>query len=290
MFKKIVIIGVLASALGIYLFKKSSQQVALKVGTWTFTEQEIEYRNKIIFYLESGDNRKLGRHQLREAALNAAVLMQNGHNITRETLLKEAARIDQTTLAPEKLQGVKNIFGDDYESYLKVYVMPVYANRVIYFDFFLRDQNVQKESLAKANLFLQNALSQGGDLKNVAEKNGLRSILAHFSLSDGLQKFEDERSDGPESQSSGAPAVVQQAMQKNEKLSLSDNSRWVDQIFKKLKPGQVFNQVIDVHEGWQVVKLIKQVSQDKYLIEVVDLPKEDFNSWFEREKLKLGNK
>lgn len=58
-------------------------------------------------------------------------------------------------------------------------------------------------------------------------------------------------------------------------------------MLSTLKPNQVFSQVIDAKDNWEVIKLIKKLPAEKFLVEAVALPKEEFDPWFEKEKLKL---
>jgi hypothetical protein len=287
--KKILVIGAagLVALLIIYYFFIANP-VLSQVGSITITKNDSKFRNKVIQAQDPNEKRDIGLHQLTEAALNAEILRRNGHVINRDVLVKEAERIEKTTLMPEKLREIKKIFGNDYESYLNDYVLPVYANRVIYFEFFLHDQKIQYASLFKAHEILKEILSSGGNMDSVEKKHGLKSAKAWFSVQFGRQwikeknKELDETSYGMQNGMSEAPAPVRNALQSN----LQNNSasqKMVTDIFSKLKPGQVFDQPIDAHETWEIVKLLKK-EKNRYMIQVLTLPKEDFESWYQKEK------
>src|SRR5206468_2170285 len=75
-------------------------------------------------------------YQLMRAYLGAEILAKYDRPVTASVLESEAQRIEKTTLMPEKLKELRGLF-DSREDWLRLYVLPVYVNRVIYFDFFM---------------------------------------------------------------------------------------------------------------------------------------------------------
>ena len=62
--------------------------------------------------------------------------------------------------------------------------------------------------------------------------------------------------------------------------------KWIDEIIKPLKPGDISPNIIDQDEGWLVVKYLNTVngSPETYTLQAVVFPKIDYGTWIESEK------
>ena len=274
------------------------QEIVARVGDLNILRKDVEYRNQIIPIYYPNDKRRLGLLQLTNAYTAVQILKNNGYTITDEMIAKESQRIDSSTRMPEMLQKIKNIFENDSEAYLKIFVLPVYAERIIYFDFFLHHPNLQKESLQVAKTFLQKALHSKISFKSLAEKSGFKVIPLKLSLNEltqlGVDKenlnlppdeFDNSRSQPGSSQDNSE--TLNKVKEKLQHAQIEHNKEWIEQIIKKLKPGQIFPYVIDDKEGWVVIRYVRPEKQNQYLLESVGFPKADYGNWLNQEKSKV---
>lgn len=267
-----------------------------KVGSYTITQQDIDLQEQVLrlsYPQYQGDLKQAALKQLTDAFTFAEILKNNGHPITPETLKKESDRIDKTTLMPEALAKIKSIFGGDDKIYLKVYILPVYAGRVIYYEFFLHDKKVQAEPLAAAESFLQLALKSPQAF--VDKKN--KKIQFTVSRARGIEWKEEKvgrLKKAPPSEpppTSAAPKEIQDKLKQDQQTQESaEGKRWIEEIISKLKAGGVHSQVIDQQTDYWVVRLVKVSVKDKdsFEMEAALFPKADYSKWLEAEKAKIS--
>lgn len=136
------------------------------------TPSDISLRNKIMPYLFPGETRLLGAAQLENAELYARILEKYGMGVTDVALLKEQQRIEQNTKLPENLRRIKAAFQGDDGAFRRVYVLPVYVERVIYFDLFRNSETIHRESLDKAQRFLKRVKNHASRFEMLAKKEG----------------------------------------------------------------------------------------------------------------------
>ena len=124
----------------------SQDKPLAQVGNHTITAHDADYRNQVISFYYPEEKRQLGLDQLIRAYRTAEILANNGHAITPEVIENEVKRIDTQTRDPAGLAKIKAIFGEDQAAYRKIFVVPVYAERMIYFSFFLYHPEIQAPS------------------------------------------------------------------------------------------------------------------------------------------------
>lgn len=231
----------------------NQKQIIAEVGAYKITKKDINYRNKIIKLYDPKETRDLGLDQLIKVFIYAEILSSYGQSINEEALFQEAKRIDKETQLPEFLLKIKAVFNDDHESYLRVYVLPVLVERMIYYDFFINNLNVHKESYNDAKQFLKLALGRTKAFQKLGQKQGLE--FTRFVVSEETDQAK----------------------------------RWIKDVVSKLKPGKVFPEVVNAEEHWKVIRYIgKDPSKaDQYLLEAVIFRKIPFDEWVKKEKLKV---
>ena len=275
----------------LFLFSCQRSPTLSQVGAYSITQKDVDYREQILrlsYPQYSGDLKKAALNQLVQSLTFAEILKNNGQSITDETLKKEADRIDKTTLMPEALGRIKKIFDGDQTSYYKDYILPVYSERVIYFEFFLHDKKVQAESLEKVESFLRSVLSSH---QASQVYRGHEVIRFTVSLARGIEWEEDKKSRRHSTPSSTAtaetPKEIQDKFDQNQKAQVSEEGkRWISEIILKLKPGETHSKVIDQQSQWWVVRYMRKKPKfhDTYEMEAAVFPKADYEKWLKAEK------
>lgn len=292
--------AVALASVGIFACKPSKPKIMAKVGDYEITQKWVEFRNKVIVIYFPKETRKLGLDQLIRAYTTAQILKNNGHPVTEEILEAENRRIDMNTKMPELLDKIKDAAGGDKETYFKGYILPTYTERVIQ-DFFLGRHDLQERSYQKAKEFLAEALKNKDGLKGAVKGNeDLKVVPFVVSLRRGIlwgppssseaDKEEEEKPGGIVDLTKKPPeaAKIEEYLNKQRKSQESEEAkRWIHDVIRDLKPGQVHPQVIDQREYWQVVRYVKRLRRGEYEMQSVSFPKSNFGNWMEEERAKV---
>ena len=272
-------------------------RVIATVGDYEITQKDKVLRDQIqrVFYPQ--DPHSYGLDQLVNAFSYAQILKNNGHEITEHLLRAEDMRINQNTKAPEVLRKIRALFKGDEEAYKKVFVLPTYAERTIYYDFFSKNPKAQERSLAKVRKFLDELNNTQTSLQDQARASDL--VFKKFTLSKekGIEWEKETRSkdrgDAPGSpgiidMSTQAPAEIRDHVdQELQGKSLESAQFWVDNVIKYMKPGEVFQSPVDYEDTWLVVKYVKLLGKGKFQLEAVFIPKDNYQQWLDAEMAKL---
>ena len=173
-----------------------------------------------------------------------------GHEVTDEVLKAEAKRIDENTKNLKLLNAVKNVFAifESQSAYLKIYVLPVYVERVLYFDFFLKSAEIHERPTFAAKEFLKSALKTPHEFEKFAK---IRKI--------GISELEFQPADW-------AGQVFH---------SLKPGG-----VFSEIIDSQESLEVIRL-------KSAPTSKRPVYVLQMVDFPKERFSPWVEQELTKI---
>ncbi len=271
LFSVVVLAG---GAAGVARWKFRKGPVVATVGDYTLHAEDERFRNEVIRIYYPEDTRSLGLQQLRRAYTYAQILKNNGHPVTDEALKAEDARINRNTLMPEMLNRIKGIFGGDSEAYYRVYILPTLTERIIYYDFFLRDPKIQGESKRLAEKFIAAAKASPAEFASLAAKDKLATSNFTISLAEGL-KWELRQ---------------EQAQPSKPARESEEGRRWIEDVIKPLPPGEVYGKVVDQQERWMAVRYLgpEAGKADTYRLEAAFIPKADFGTWLEREEKKIS--
>ena len=244
------------------------KQIIAEVGAYKITQKDINYRNKIIKLYDPKETRDLGLAQLTRAFSYAEILNSYGQSINEKMLLQEAIRIDKETQIPNFLLKIKSVFDDDHDAYLRIYVLPVLVERMIYYDFFVNNLSVHKESYNDAMKFLKLALKSTKAFHRLGQKQGLDFARFVVSEKTGLR---------PMGAIPDVPPSDEQA------------KRWITNVVSKLKPGEIFPEVVNTEEHWKAIRYVGpyQNKTNEHLLEAVLFKKISFDEWIKSEKLKI---
>lgn len=283
---------VAAVGYGIYRY----DPVWARVGHYTIRKSDAVLRGAIIeqYFPKQGSPDK-GLEQLKRVYRYAVILENHHHPITEATLKSEGERIQKSTLNAEALGKIQALFVHDPAAYARVYLLPVYAERTIYYDFFLHDPEIQGPSRRVAEQFRDRAVARPKQFAAMAKEMGKSTTPLSVSLTEGL-RFETP------SPAKDHPAIPEQTkpperivakMQEQQSSQQSQEGRqWRDELLKGLKPGAVVSKVIEQSENWMVVQYLGRAKgvPEKYNLLAVVFPKADYASWLAAEEGKIGRK
>lgn len=266
-------------------------KILARIGSITLTAQEVDRREKIlkIFSPEyDGDSKKAAFDQMLLALTRAEIMARYDLPVTHEILETEAERIEKNSLMPPVLPKIQKLFGkntsEDRTSYLKLYVLPVFTERVFYQHFFLSHPKIQTESYAKALRFFKFA-QKHRDLSTAASQQRLKLIEFQVSQEEGVLWGHSN-----EPLSTELPLAIQEKMKQLNKAQNQNEGRyWIETLLLSRSPGELIPEVLDQQQHWLVARYLKPKPGDPstFLMQGVRFPKADFNKWFEEEKKKI---
>jgi hypothetical protein len=271
---------------------KASPVVA-RVGDWQITKKDVELRvlEQRFENQTAKIEGKTGLSQLLRDYATAEILKKYGRPVTNDILEQEAKRIDTQTLMPMKLKQIKDIF-PAHSQYLNLYVLPVYVNRIVYYDFFLNTRQFHQAQFDKLQQFKEDMIQESKknpklkksfSLKEYAKKNDLtfgESVVA----SDGifpLNMPRRSRSELLNSSQDNVPERVKKAAFKAPEKT--ESQRLIDEVLSHLKPGDI-TQVLEWQNHYSVM-LIKKIDSKsgEYTVETASAMKSDYTPWFNKE-------
>jgi hypothetical protein len=263
------------------------------VGDLRISAKDVSYRNKVnkIFY--PNDPNDYGKEQLITAFTYAQILKNNGVEISDKVLKEEEARIDQNTKAPDVLEKIKKVYGNDKESYQKDFVLPTYAERTIYFDFFNKSKKAQAKSLAKVNDFLLSIAETKKPLSFLAQEQGYTYKKFEISKENGIEWENPKEKKIPHSKLIDKSATtkqkeVQQSIDEQSHNQAQESANfWIDNVISRMTPGQIVQEPVDNGENWMVVKYLKNLGKKTFEMEAILIPKDSYEEWLKTEKAKI---
>jgi len=248
-----------------HLLQGGDSKTIMRIGQFEISQKMVNDREQIL-RLTSPKQVGLGLRQLQEAYINAQILMNHGVVLDDRVLANEEKRVDQNTRRPEQLQQIKEIFGRRQEDYRRAFILPVYANRTIYFDFFLNDPQVQAESFAPAKVFHEAVRAKKSLWWKLVKDGRIRTAKAVLTAQEGFQfKFKGK----PPESFSASPAD-------------QFGRQLIEQWIQPIQPGHAVPEIINYGEaGWLVIRYVKPTSgkSDSYELQVAVFPKINYDKW-----------
>ncbi len=268
---------------------RSEGELAAVVGDYKISVQDAALRDKVIQIYYPQQAEKYGLKQLVASYTYAQILKNYGKEITEDVVAGEAERIEKNTRAPEVLARIKAVFKDDEAAYRRVFILPTFADRVIYFDFFLKTPEFHAESKAKAASFARVAAAAPEKFASEAGKLGLSPAKLLVSLAHGLEWDYDKTRSAPPT--SDAPAEVQKRLQEQSDTGVSQEGQtWMNDVIKPLKKGEVSLAPVERQEHWLVVRYLgpSKTMPGAQELESVSFPKADYEAWLNGERDKIS--
>lgn len=254
-----------------------------QVGDYPIYESAVKCRDAVIAINFPDDKRKLGLDQLLQSYRLVQILKNYGQPVTDATIQQEKERIDKTTLTPQALAQIKAACdGDKSKGYIDGFVIPNYAERTIYHDFFLHNPKIHQEPLNFASKFKSEIENRPEQFANEALKEKIPLSVFKVSLAKGVEPHRINKLQGFYSKEILNPPVPPGE-------TSQEGTKWINQIITPLKPGQVFPELVDQGDVFLVVRYLRSIApRDKlYEVQAAVFPKLAFNQWLEPEKQKV---
>lgn len=292
----IVAFCILILGAGIYFFLFTNRTL-MQVGDYTIKSNDTKFKDKInnIFYPNNKES--YGLSQLEKSFVYAQILKNNGLEITESMIRQEEMRINQNTKDPERLKEIQKLFGDDIESYRKVFILPTLAERVLYYDYFSNNPKAQEKSIAKANAVLTEIKNGKKNFKAVAQEMSLGYQVFTASKNDGIiylnqpETYEQDSGIKDISKKQQVPLNIQKQLDEERKLQTIELAKfWIDKIAPSVKPGQIVEPPINFGETWIIARYSKRINSNTHQFETISIPKDNFDEWLraEKEKIKIS--
>jgi len=246
-----------------------------QVGDQSFSDQEAQFSQKIIQLSYPNADPTAGEQRLIRAFKKLQILQNNGRTVTQDDLDQESARIDAGSKNLDKLTKIKNIFGSDHAEYLRIYVMPVYVERVLPFEFFPAETSIQDKRQQFVHQLFQRAQADPYHFTDLASgdqvqietlavaKNGIKRVRSLKILADprasDLKKLD-------------------------ESTVLPSRFWWAHVIPHMKRKGQIFKKVIEAKTGWYIVRYLGRNRKYIHYLKVLHVPKVDYGSWLDSQE------
>ncbi|MGE3800708.1 MAG: hypothetical protein AB7H80_06775 [Candidatus Kapaibacterium sp.] len=229
------------------------------VGTIEITQQDLDYR-AAIQAAYGGDTLPMPTALVAAGndALAENVAASLGLTPTTEDVRQFISHVDETSKAPDVLQKVKNVFGEDSLSYINIYLKPkvVEAKLQRYQAFDTVAQNDGRKRIQQAYA----VVAEGKSFAEAASVVGGRASIDTFTTAtkqtvpEELAKFGQQRS-GPH------PLAV-----------LAE---------QHLKPGVLFQQVVEDDNAYRIVRLLDR-NAERSIVEIISIAKGDYHTWLRK--------
>jgi hypothetical protein len=286
----LILASVVAGLAGYFFINPKVAQV----GDYSIYKNDVACRDAIILASYPDDKRKLGLYQLIQSYQHAQILKNFKQAITKDQIRKEKERIDKSTLMPENLAKIKSACGGDGSAYENAYVLPALVDRVIYYEFFLKNPEIHRELFEKAQAWRDAAIENPANFETLAKKESHPVSLFTVSLDRGLVWAPPPGIREPRQEPAiidrsgrGAPAAIQRNLdQRQEEQISAEGKKWIEDVIKPLQPGQVSSRIIDQGEVLMVVRYLKPVvsGRNKFSMQAAIFPKRNYGEWLEGQK------
>jgi hypothetical protein len=236
-----------------------------RVGRTEITTTDIAHRFGVEkAYGNKTVDRETALVSLVHDALESEVAAAHDTGPTKEEIAAFRKYVDENSRSPELLAKVKKVFGEDGESYERLYLAPRIVNRKLHY-FYSRDPFIHKVERAQIEKAYGLAAS-GKALKDVAAQLGLEYR--------NLSPKGEEKQDVP---SALARHITAEEWKSNDPLV---------PIVEKLANGQLYDNIIEDDLGYQVFRLLEK-GKETYSAEAVVVRKRPFDEWFRAEAAKV---
>ncbi|TAN35724.1 hypothetical protein EPN27_03255 [Patescibacteria group bacterium] len=254
----IIIVSFILIALLLYLLQKiknNESSAVAQVGGIIITNKDVAYKlatervygNKTIVKSDV-TGILLGEATEHEVA-SALDVLPNEADIT-----SFSERVDKTTKAPELLQAVKSVFGEDTASYKRLYLLPKMVNIALH-SAYAADKNAHSESFAKIDKARKEAIA-GGTLEQVARLNGLEYINGDIKKSETIDP------------------ILQEYFTEND---IQEPKLFF--VLNTLKNEEIYIEVVDNENSYQVIRLLSN-ENDVYKVEMIVSKKLSYEEWY----------
>lgn len=201
-------------------------------------------------------------HTALAAALNDALAAQVAADLDLTPTDKEIAQFlrhaDETTRAPEILQRVKEVFGNDSAALIRIYLMPKITEAKLqrYQAFDSAIQSAAREGITRA----YSLAAAGRSFAEAARETGGTA---------GIDTFRTNEEAPPTPRIPGRQGMTDEAERPLAALART-----------RLKPGVLFSQVVEDPYAYRIVRMVDR-NAERSIVEVLSLPKLPYDAWLQ---------
>jgi hypothetical protein len=193
-------------------------------------------------------------------------------------LAEEAERVQAESRAPETLEKIRAVFGEDEEAYRRLVLGPILVNQLLHARFSL-GHDIQAEPLARAKEALAEALENPETLPELAE--GFGAEYRQLEVVEG--RLRQAEAEGGEAAEEDLPAELSQYG-----VELPDYDKaFVEQVLQGLGVGEVHPLVVEDRNSFMVVRLLSMEGEDARL-EALVFAKLAFEPWFQTQSQRIS--
>lgn len=213
--------------------------------------------------------RSFFKEQLRQERDREAVLRRlYGISITTAMLAQEYDRIDKSTKAPEQWEAVKAAVHNDRKLIEEVVCRPLLVERALRakFDF---DQKIHAKAHEKA---------RQARAEFLAGRTPARAVVRMLSRQANPAQSTEEMLQHAQTEAV-VPRVIKPGAEREPSAPLPLDPEATALLEKELhQPGDV-STILEYRDHFEVYRLI-DATPERWRVEAVDFPKEDFDSWY----------
>ena len=222
----------------------------VQIGEEKITEKDIEYQRGIEkCYSEQGISREIALIQLKNKFLEKEVLrMAFGVEAPQDALEEKAEWVDENTKAHVILDCVKDVFGDDRRSYLRLYIQPTVVNPKLH-TIFSRSQEIHKDEI-KRIMEIQDEIKRGREPESFPE-------YRVFEVYKEIETHEILNMKGIEFQ----------------------ENPLVEKVLKNLDPGEIWPDIVEEDYFYRILRFLEE-DDEKYYCDGIIVEKKNFDQWF----------
>lgn len=256
-----------------------SVQPIARIGQQTISLAAWNTRTELLRIDSMPQAESYALYQLLKMYCYEAIAQKYGYPLTDTMLQAEAKRIDSTTLMPDRLQQIKALCGSPVlyqEVFVKESLYPRWLK--VCFD---RDEKQHRNKAEQATALFTRALlephlfASDSCLAFWLDPNHLQPVLKMVPTADSsAAHFIDQT----KKQNTQVQMQVESQMQTQENAI----AQQLYQLVRKLKEGQLHPRVLEMPQAFWILKHCGQ-DGEKYKINVLEIPKNDFSQWIEQE-------
>jgi len=241
----------------------------VEVGSVQIGKKDVEMRRRAMSVFSPQLSQKIALEQLIRSYTLSELLKKKGVNNLDASVEQEAKRFTESGKSNPKIAQVRKVFGSDEQTFRKVFILPMLADRVAYMDGYLKDSEFHKTQKQKADDFLTEVQKNPKGFEALAKKNGYVLKKGWLDSEKGLL-WEPPR----EPASSNLPGGTFIADQ------------WKRSVLNQLDPGKIASTFIEQGNAWVLLKKIGLSSSSKGSTEIaaVVVVREPFNVWIEKNR------
>ena len=229
------------------------------VGQLEISESDVSHKmalEKVYGNITITENAALV--SLVNSAIEREIARLNGIKAEPEEIAAFSRHADETSKAPEILAALKEVFGDDINSYNRIYIEPKIINKKLRY-WYSRNAEIH----AKQRQTIENAYSlayAGKPMQQTAEELGLN-----------FTKLDNK----PKDPNSSRSTLLQQYFSND----ANETKDPMAAIAEELNESQLYNNIVEDGYSYKVIKLIAK-DKNHYEFESVVVRKFPFDKWF----------